>query len=333
MTDLVCDVRMALNTSLPDYIIVPNSITKNVTLFQQFQDNKFSYSPLFILPEILLFLIILVLNLPYCVVIVRSASLRNILSNILGVGLSTSYTLVGFGAILNKLLYKNHPDTSSVLLWLSQLLSALLIVIMTVECYVAVKKPLHYHSWINTGRLIKVMCACCVYSFVFSILPVFMQSDFENNVNTYMISGKSVAEFKFSDLFGQLYSIYIIVWYVGHIVPCTIAMVALYTPVLLAIRSQMRRIQAIDTAVCGQNGGTNKPVSSNGVKILSVIIILYIVTTIPPGAVLIHIIYAPMQSISINNLFILSQSFTILSQCNGICYPVINGYGKKALQN
>jgi hypothetical protein len=172
---------MALNSSLSDY---DDGSNYKANISEEFQipelDNYLN--PLSsILPDGIESLIIIIVNIPYCMVTLKSPSLRIIMSNILSVGLSFAYIFAAIGTIVSKVLtlYYDFSARSGIMQTLTQLLSALLITIMTVERYVAVIKPLHYHSWITKSRIIKAAVASCIYSLLFSLIPVFMNTNFE----------------------------------------------------------------------------------------------------------------------------------------------------------
>jgi hypothetical protein len=123
------------------------------------------------------------------------------------------------------------------------------------------------------------------------------------------------------------------VWYVGHITPCIIAMAVLYIPVVLAIRSQVKRIQKMDNMVKNVNYGKNiSTVSFKGVKILCGIIVFYVITTVPTCILIIYFSYASIFDVFKNYAHLIMQYSIILTLSNGIFHPIINGYWQKAFR-
>ena len=238
---------MAFTTNDPHNTEAANNSIKGSGLqtfnFLQTDENLLSE----FLPIAIQSIVIVVMNTQYCIVVLRSRSLKKTFGNILSVGLSLSYILFALGSVTTKvLLFLQYETNNSVVTYLfTQLLSALLITIMTVDRYIAVMKSLHYHSWINRDRVVKAMIKCGIYSLVFTLISLFVKTDGEENVRKFMMSGKSIADFTIANYFGMFYIIYILVWYMGHILPCIICMVGLSIPIVHAVRRQTRKLHTM----------------------------------------------------------------------------------------
>ena len=197
---------------------------------------------------VICFVVSMLLNITYITVTLKTPKLRNT-RNYLTIALSAADTVAVTGICIQymrgamaDLQYKSSESLGMV--YFTFTWQSFILLVITVERYIAVVKPLHYHLWITKRRLKVALCVTGVVSLVFALV-------------TYAVPGRTVHEAIIHAMQEARISPAIVDMYPAHFFYYSYACIAfhasvgivtcsLYIPVLLSIRSQLRKVAVTD---------------------------------------------------------------------------------------
>ena len=273
------------------------------------------------------FLIIMAGNVLTIVVFIKFHSLRTVRNYFL-VSLAAADTFIGLVTLQNLLIVAlpayyvltlgQTPGGSvpSALSLITIILSYLHILVITLDCFICILKPLHYHQIMSPRRTKIIIAAMWIGSILLG--GVYLVKELNISVGIY-------------DPYLEIYNtlMKIILWVV-----VVLAVIIMYLKIFLVVHKQRRQIRELSSNT--NNTTVDMTKNKRRSAMIFVIIIAFIVLWIPHMICSIMVVFYPLiivHSINPHGIIILYVAVTTLALCNSAVNAFIYARFDKDFRN